>query len=137
MPKQFIISAQIQKDVKTVWETYNQPKHIMKWNAASFDWHSPAARSDFREGGQFNYRMEAKDGSEGFDFTGTFDIIDTFELIKYHMDDQREVVIKFTAKGEETHVEVVVDAEETFPIEFQKRGWQSILNNFKRYVESF
>ena len=136
MFKQFTINAHIKRDIHKVWDTYHQPKHIKKWNNASSDWHTPFAESDFREGGNFCYRMEAKDGSAGFDFIGTFDVIDKPNCIKYHMDDQRKVVLNFKAKGIETDVEVMIDAEDSNSIELQKRGWQAILNNFKKYVES-
>jgi len=135
MVKQFTIQAEIQKDIFTVWHTYHQPKHIVNWNYASDDWHTPRAESEFKVGGRFNYRMEAKDGSNGFDFTGTFDVIDEPNQIKYHLDDQREVVILFKKHKEYTHVEVIIDAEEENSVALQKRGWQAILNNFKVYVE--
>jgi uncharacterized protein YndB with AHSA1/START domain len=136
MSNKIKVSSNINKDILTVWNTYHQPKHIEKWNYASDTWHTPKAESDFKVGGRFTYRMEAKDGSSGFDFTGQFDLIDSPYRIKYHLEDQREVDIKFKENGEFTYVEVVFDAENENSVELQKRGWQSIVNNFKKYVES-
>lgn len=135
MPVQFKIQATIHKDIKTVWKAYHEPKHIVNWNFASSDWHTPYASSEFKVGGKFNYRMEAKDGSFGFDFTGVFDIIEPHHKIKYHMEDEREVSIEFSTREDKTSVKVIVDAETENSVAMQKRGWQSILNHFKTYVE--
>ena len=104
MPVQFEIQEIIHKDIKTVWEVYHEPKHIVHWNFASPDWHTPYATSEFKVGGRINYRMEAKDGSLGFDFIGVFDIIEPHHKIKYHMEDLREVSIEFFIRSRIKHL---------------------------------
>jgi uncharacterized protein YndB with AHSA1/START domain len=136
MSKKFKISSHIKKDISTVWHTYHLPEHIIHWNHASDDWHTTTATSDFQVGGHFNYRMEAKDGSFGFDFSGVFEIIDEPNLIKYRLDDQREVKIAFHDHKDHTYVEIEIEAEDENSIALQKRGWQAIVNNFKTYVEA-
>lgn len=136
MFEKFKISSIVNKDVFNCFHTYHTPEHIKNWNFASKDWHCPNATSEFKEGGHFNYRMEAKDQSFGFDFTGTFDKIEEPNLIQYHIDDLREVVIRFEAQGNQTFIEVIIDAEKENSIALQKRGWQAILDNFKKYIES-
>ena len=122
--------------VAKVWEYWTKPEHITKWNYASDDWHSPRAANDLRVGGTFSARMEAKDGSMGFDFSGIYDEVKTNELIEYKMEDGRKVSVKFTGSGNQTRVEETFDAENSNPIELQRGGWQAILDNFKKYVES-
>ena len=133
--KAITIQAVITAPVETVWELYTTPEHIMKWNHASEDWHSPKAENDLKPGGKFNYRMEAKDGSFGFDFWGTYDEITTNKLIAYTMGDRRKVKVTFTKNKNEARIETTFDAESTHSIESQRAGWQAILNNFKKYVE--
>ena len=112
----------------------------MKWNNASNDWHTPRAENDLKVGGKFLYRMEAKDGSSGFDFNGTYKQVKTNELIVYSLTDGRQAEIIFTTKDDDndarTKIDITFDAESTFPIEMQHDGWQAILNNFKKYVET-
>lgn len=136
MFEKFTIHSMVDRNVFTCFHTYHTPEHIINWNYASEDWHCPNATSEFKEGGHFSYRMEAKDQSFGFDFTGIFDKIVEPTSIKYHMDDLREVLIRFEGQGDQTLIKVIIDAEKENPITLQKRGWQSILNNFKKYVES-
>lgn len=128
---QTTVAASVQK----VWNTWTEPKHIIQWNNASPDWHTPRAENDLREGGRFLSRMEAKDGSVGFDFTGTYNTVDEFRLIEYTMDDGRKARITFEPKGNETIVRESFDAEQTNSIELQRTGWQAILDNFKQYTE--
>ena len=130
------IEAVIKADVNKVWEMWNQPEHITKWNQASDDWHSPTSENDLRTGGKFKTRMEAKDGSMGFDFGGTYDEVVTNEIIRYTMDDGRQVSVKFTQEGELTRVTETFEAESTNSVEMQRTGWQAILDNFKKYAES-
>ena len=127
-----IVKAPIEK----VWKYWNGPEHITKWAYATPEWHTPRAENDLRVGGSFTSRMEAKDGSMGFDFAGVYDDVKPNEYIKYTMADGRQVTIKFSAKGNETKVEETFDAESENPVEMQKGGWQAILDNFKNYVES-
>ena len=133
--KTITIQAVINAPVEKVWQFYTKPEHITQWNHASDDWHSPRAENDLKPGGKFNYRMEAKDGSSGFDFYGTYDKIKTDELIDYTIGDGRKVMVAFAEKKNETHVEIKFEAETTHSIEMQRNGWQAILDNFKKYVE--
>ncbi len=108
----------------------------MQWNHASEDWHSPHAENDLRTGGAFNFRMEARDGSEGFDFKGTYDEVVPLEHFAYTMDGGRKAIVAFQSEGQATRVIVSFEAENENPIEMQRSGWQAILDNFKRYAES-
>lgn len=126
-----IIAAPITK----VWTLYNTPEHIKNWNAASDDWHTTASTVDLREGGQFSSRMEAKDGSMGFDFAGTFTKVVEHERIEYSFGD-RKATIQFTNTTAGVQLSITFEAETTYSLEQQQQGWQAILNNFKRYVES-
>jgi uncharacterized protein YndB with AHSA1/START domain len=107
----------------------------MNWNNASDDWHTPRAENDFRIGGKFNYRMEARDGSDGFDFTGEYDTIALLRQIKYTISDGRSVTVNFSSEENRTVVTEIVETEQLNPLEMQLKGWQSILDNFKKYVE--
>ncbi len=116
------------------WDAYNSPEDIVRWNAASDDWHTPRASVDLRVGGQFCSRMEAKDGSVGFDFAGTYTKIIERKLIEYSFGD-RTAQVEFSPRSKDVLVRVTFDAETTHPIEHQREGWQAILNNFKKHVE--
>jgi uncharacterized protein YndB with AHSA1/START domain len=129
------IEATIAADPKAVWQIWTQPEHITKWNFASPEWHCPSASNDLRKGGKFVSRMEAKDGSFGFDFEGTYDEVIDQRKISYVMSDGRKVVTDFEKVGNQTKVSTVFDAEDENSAEMQKNGWQAILNNFKNYVE--
>ncbi len=129
------VVAHINAPIEKVWEYYNLPEHITKWNNASEDWHTPRAENDLRVGGKFVFRMEAKDESMGFDFGGIYDEIEEKKLIKYTIDDGRKVVVEFTGNAKETKVVINFEAENENPVERQREGWQAILNNFKKYVE--
>src|SRR5690606_26745515 len=96
--------ATINAPVEKVWKLWTDPRHIVKWNNASDDWHTPKAENDLRVGGKFSSRMEAKDGSMGFDFSGEYQVVDIHKRIEYFREDGREVTIKFTSKGNETTV---------------------------------
>lgn len=118
-----------------VWEMWTNPEHIIKWNSASDDWHTPHAENDLRKGGKFLSRMEAKDGSTGFDFRGIYDEVKTNQLIEYTMEDGRKVRIVFTDLGDETKIQETFEAEDEHSIDMQREGWQSIMDHFKRYAE--
>ena len=120
--------------IARVWQAYTTPEDIKKWNAASDDWHTTAATVDLREGGDFSSRMEAKDGSFGFDFAGTYTKIVAPKRIEYTFGD-RMAQIEFTEGPNGVQVRVTFDAETTNPVEMQKQGWQAIHNNFARHVE--
>lgn len=130
------IETVLSADTKKVWEYYSAPEHITKWNFASDDWHCPSAENDLRTGGKFKSRMEAKDGSFGFDFEGVYDEVVDHKKIAYKMPDSRQVTTYFENLGDKTKVITTFDAENENPVEMQRAGWQSILNNFKQYVES-
>ena len=134
-PTKVTVQAVIQAPVEKVWRYWTEPDHITKWNQASEDWHAPRAENDLRVGGKFLTRMEAKDGSMGFDFIGTYDVVKQHEEISYTMGDGRKVDITFMDQGNQTKVVETFDPESTHPIEFQQAGWQSIMDNFKRYTE--
>jgi uncharacterized protein YndB with AHSA1/START domain len=127
-----IVKAPIDK----VWKFWTAPEHITKWNNASADWHTPRAVNDLRIGEKFVYRMEAKDGSEGFDFSGVYDTVEAKKRIEYTIGDGRKVRVDFVNIGDETQVRETFDAENENPVEMQQAGWQSILDNFKHYAES-
>jgi uncharacterized protein YndB with AHSA1/START domain len=119
-----------------VWDAWNTPADIQQWNTAQDDWHTTRSTVDLREGGRFLSRMEAKDGSVGFDFEGTYTRIVPRKTIEYRMDDGREVQVEFAERGGGVHVKTTFDAETENPPELQRAGWQAILDNFGRYVEA-
>jgi uncharacterized protein YndB with AHSA1/START domain len=130
------VESVIKAPVEKVWKYWSAPEHITKWCSASDDWHTPFSENDLRVGGKFSSRMEAKDGSFGFDFGGVYDDVKENELIEYTLGDGRKVSIWFTANGKETKVVETFEAESTNPIEMQRGGWQAILDNFKKYTEA-
>jgi len=121
--------------IEPVWQAYTTPAEIKQWNAASDDWHTTAASVDLREGGAFSSRMEAKDGSMGFDFAGTYTKIVEHKLIEYSFGD-RMAQVEFTPDPKGVVIRVTFDSEPTHSIEQQQGGWQAILNNFARHVEA-
>lgn len=129
------VATTVQAPVAAVWQAYTTPADIVQWNAASDDWHTPTASVDLREGGAFCSRMEAKDGSMGFDFEGRYTRIVPLERIEYAFGD-RTAQVSFTDDAGGVRVEVSFDAETTFSHEQQREGWQAILDNFRRHVEA-
>lgn len=130
------IEAVVDAPLEKVWDFWTAPAHIMKWNSASPDWHTPRAENDLRKGGSFSSRMEAKDGSFGFDFGGVYDEVIDNQLIEYTLGDGRKVSVHFTKMEDgSTHVMESFEAESQNPVEMQRQGWQSILDNFKKYTE--
>lgn len=130
------VETTVNAPVETVWSYWTEPEHITQWNSASDDWHTPRATNDLREGGMFTCRMEAKDGSAGFDFGGTYTKVLDCRQIDYTMDDGRTVSITFEQQDGHTHITESFDAESENPLEMQRQGWQAILDRFKAYVES-
>lgn len=128
------IIALVNADNEKVWDCYTNPKHIVNWNFADPSWHCPSAENDLKIGGKYLARMEAKDGSFGFDFEAYYTQLSKGESFSYEFGGRVATVI-FKSKGDQTEVKVVFDPETQNPIEMQKAGWQSILNNFKKYVE--
>jgi uncharacterized protein YndB with AHSA1/START domain len=130
------VETTVHAPVERVWKYWTEPKHITKWNNASDDWHTPFAENDLKVGGKFLTRMEAKDGSFGFDFSGVYDEVRINEGISYTLDDGRKVNITFISQENETKLIEAFEPENTNPIEFQEKGWQAIIDNFKKYTES-
>ncbi|MFL9835273.1 SRPBCC family protein [Chryseobacterium terrae] len=131
------IDITILASVEKVWEYFNDPQHITKWNFAHESWHCPKSENDLKVGGKFNNRMEAKDGSFGFDFIGIYDEIIPNERIKYHMEDGRNVEVIFEKiDNNTTKVTEIFDPEKQNSVEMQREGWYAILNNFHKYVEN-
>lgn len=130
------VTTTVNAPVAKVWTLWNGPEHITKWASASEDWHTSRAENDPRTGGKFTSRMEAKDGSAGFDFEGVYDDVRENEHIAYTMGDGRKVTIDFTADGDATKIVQTFDPESENPREMQQGGWQAILDSFKKYAES-
>jgi uncharacterized protein YndB with AHSA1/START domain len=137
-PEKLSISVHslINTPIKIVWKNWTTPDDIVRWNNASEDWHTTRAENDLRIGGKFLYRMEAKDGSFGFDFWGVYDVLKTNRIIEYTLGDGRKVKIIFSALNNKTKVVETFEAESDNPVEMQRGGWQAILDNFKKYVEA-
>lgn len=134
MPR-ITIQTSVNASPDKVWSAWTTPEDITQWNAASDDWHSPRGSNDLREGGRFSFRMEAKDGSMGFDFEGTYTRVIPGKLIEYVMDDERTVSVSFEAGAGGVTISESFDAEDENPVEMQREGWQSILDSFRTYVE--
>jgi len=130
------VQAIINAPVEKVWKYWTTPDDIIKWNNASPDWHTTHAVNDLRLWGKFSSRMEAKDGSMGFDFSGVYKNVILHKQIEYTLDDQREVTISFSSSDGKTKISETFEAEDTNSIELQKFGWQAIMDNFKKYVET-
>lgn len=129
------VSATIHAPVEKVWDSYTNPNHIVNWNFADPSWHCPSAENDMRVGGTYKARMEARDGSFGFDFEAIYTEIAVGEHFTYGFGG-REASVQFNNLGEQTEVTITFDAETENPVEMQQQGWQAILNNFKTYTES-
>ena len=130
------IHATISAGIQKVWNYYTQPEHITKWNFASPDWHCPSASNDMRIGGKYTARMEAKDGSFGFEFEATYSEITENQKFVYVMPDGREVSVSINEDNHLTNITVSFDTETENPVDLQREGWQAILNNFKNYAEN-
>jgi uncharacterized protein YndB with AHSA1/START domain len=135
MTDKITVEAKIAAPIGLVWHAWNTPDAIKQWNAASDDWHTTKSAVDLRVGGAFSARMEAKDGSMGFDFAGTYTKVVEHELIESAFGD-RVLVVGFISGQDGVVVRETFDAETTYPVEQQRQGWQAILDNFKRYVEA-
>lgn len=130
------IETTVTGTVQKVWDYWNQPEHITKWNFAIDTWQCPSAKNDLRAGGKLQSRMEAKDGSFGFDFEATYDEVENLKKIAYTIADGRKVITHFTDLGGKTKIATEFEAESQNPVEMQKGGWQAILDNFKKYTEA-
>jgi uncharacterized protein YndB with AHSA1/START domain len=130
------VETVVKARLNQVWDAWNKPADIQKWNAAQNDWHTTRSTVDLREGGTFLARMEAKDGSAGFDFEGTYTRIVPHKAIEYRMSDGREVQVEFAEHGAVVAVKETFDAETENPPDVQRSGWQAILESFRRHVEA-
>jgi uncharacterized protein YndB with AHSA1/START domain len=130
------VQADINASASKVWDYYTNPQHITQWNFAADDWQCPTAKNDLRPGGKYVARMEAKDGSFGFDFEATYEKVVDQKSLSYVMEDGRKATVNFEPAGKTTLVSVTFDAESENSPEMQKQGWQAILNNFKKYAEN-
>lgn len=130
------VRTTINAPVEEVWSRWTEPRHIVRWNNASGDWLTTYAINDLKPGGRFMSRMESLDGSEGFDFSGTYTKVETYRRIAYTMDDDRKAEVTFTPDGDRTIVDETFETEQTNPVELQRQGWQSILDNFRNYAEN-
>lgn len=130
------IQATVNASVEKVWDFYTNPIYITKWNFASPDWHCPTAENDLRIGGNYKVRMEAKDGSFGFDLEAMYNEVELGKKFVFTMADKRKVSVNFEDLSSTTNVTVVFEAESENSVELQRQGWQAILNNFKKYTES-
>ncbi len=130
------VQALINAPVEKVWNSWTGTEHIIKWNCPSPEWHTPKADHDLKPGGNFNYRMEARDGSFGFDFGGVFDQVEKNSILAYTLGDGRKVTIRFVSRESQTEIVQQFEAETENTIELQQTGWQAILDSFKKYVES-
>jgi uncharacterized protein YndB with AHSA1/START domain len=129
------VKAIIKAPLKIVWEYWTQPEHIMQWNNASPDWHCPAATNDLKVDGEFHYIMAAKDGSVQFDFWGTYVKVKPCQALDIYLGDGRHLEVFFALQEDAVLLTEIFEPEEVNPLEMQEAGWQSILNNFKMYVE--
>lgn len=130
------IQTLVHAPINLVWDTWNSPNHVVHWNHASDDWHSPKAENNFVIGGKFVYRMEAKDNSFGFDFSGTYEEIVDKKRVVTRLDDNRLVKTEFYIENDSVRIVETFEAEDQNSIELQKEGWSAILNNYKLYTES-
>lgn len=128
------IKATVQAPIEKIWRDWTETAHIKKWNSASEDWHTVHAENDLRVGGRFLSRMEAKDGSFGFDLSGTYDEVKLNEVIAYTLDDGRKVKVNFQTEDDKTFITTTFEAENSNSLEMQRDGWQAILDNFKKYT---
>lgn len=136
MSTKITVSVKVNAGKEKVWEYWNGARHITRWYFASEDWHTPRATNDLKENGSFNYRMESRDGSNGFDFEGTYDVVEPYKQIAFTMPDGRKVKVHFEGEDQSTLVTEIFEVEEDTDMEMQRMGWQAILDNFKKYVEN-
>lgn len=134
------VETTVAAPIEKVWSAYNSPEDIKNWNAASDDWHTTASSVDLREGGKFSSRMEAKDGSMGFDFSGTYTKVEAHKFLEYSFGERTAQVefenLSADSASQKVKVRVTFESESTHSVEQQQQGWQAILNNFARYVET-
>ena len=130
------VTIDVNTEIKHVWESWVLPEHVVKWNFATDDWFCPSATIDFRVGGSFSYRMEAKDKSFGFDYSGKFTIISPEKELHYTLDDGRKVIVMFKGNGDSTTLLELFEPDPDNSRDLQEQGWKAILENFKKYTET-
>ena len=130
------VETLVKAELSVVWNAWNSPEDIQQWNSASDDWHTTKSAVDLREGGTFSSRMEARDGSEGFDFEGTYTRVVPRSLIEFRMGDSRTVKVEFASTAEGVLLRETFDAESQNSAELQRQGWQAILDRFARHAEA-
>ncbi|MBV9989460.1 MAG: SRPBCC family protein [Chitinophagaceae bacterium] len=130
------VETTVNAPVEKVWEIFTNPAHVTHWNNASPDWHTPRAENDLREGGTFTYRMEARDGSMGFDFGGVYSSVVPHQSICYTIGDGRRVAVYFAGEGNSIRLTETFEAETVHSADLQRSGWQAILDNLKAYTEN-
>jgi uncharacterized protein YndB with AHSA1/START domain len=135
-PMKITVETAVKAPLNAVWDAWNKPDDIRQWNAAQDDWHTTESSVDLREGGRFSARMEAKDGSAGFDFEGVYTRVVPKRTIAYRMSDGREVTVDFVERHGEVLISETFDAETENTPELQRQGWQAILDSFGRHVEA-
>ena len=135
MNETITVETTVHAPIEKVWHDFTDAESVKAWNAASDDWHTTQSMNDLKTGGTFSYRMEAKDGSEGFDFKGTYDEVIPQERIAYTMEDGRKVIVVFTQTEDGVHIVETFDPESENSLDFQRAGWQAILDRFKQYSE--
>ncbi len=134
--KKLAVSVEINRPIDQVWNTFNNPEDITQWNVAHESWECPSAKNDVSVGGKLEARMQAKDGSFGFDFIGIYDEVRDRDLLRYHLEDGRNVEVIFEKLSEtKTRVTENFDPEDQNPLKMQQQGWQAILDNFRNYCE--
>ena len=129
------VKTSINAPVQKAWDAFTQPEHITQWNFAHESWCCPHAVNDVQPGGKFSWRMEARDGSFGFDLSGTYDKVEPLERLYYTLDDGRRVEVVFESMGPITLVTQTFEPEQTNPLEMQQQGWQAILESYRKYLE--
>ncbi|AKQ47142.1 hypothetical protein TH63_18255 [Rufibacter radiotolerans] len=130
------VETTVQQPVEKVWERWTTPEHITQWNFAADTWQCPNATNDLQPGGRFVWRMEAKDGSMGFDYSGTYEQVIPYKKIVGQLDDDRQVTITFDGQDGQTQVTETFEVEDQNSVDLQRAGWQAILDNFKKHAES-
>jgi uncharacterized protein YndB with AHSA1/START domain len=135
MNTKLTVTATINAALTKVWQSWTKPEHITKWNFADPSWQCPSAENNLKVGGKYKARMEAKDGSFGFDFVAIYDVVEEHKELTYTMEDGRQATTIFQTSNDSTIVTTTFDAEQENSLELQQAGWQAILNNFKNYVE--
>ena len=130
------LTASVSVSLQKAWAIWNEPQHIIHWNFASDDWQCPSSSVDLRTGGRFSSRMEAKDGSFGFDFWGTYDEVVPFQTVRSTLGDGRKMEVRFSENQGKVTVTESFETEDQNTAERQREGWQAILDNYKTYAES-